>query len=667
MKIMIKERFILFIAGLLLVLAGCDNGDDRSLAERPSFQVTSPNPNVSLASIGSPQKSEYRKGEPITINFSIASTKISADNVLVNFSVVPINELGKLIAGEETSDESMGDYLIESVTPGVTYFQADLVIPNNLIGGKEFVILGVVDPDGVMADDGNFEDNLSRGFNADFTDPTTKVITITDTFINDLSIENAAVGKGFILLETPLSAFPDGQSSTNILLVDDDPRESNAVGHIDVKKLGADSMNAIIQVDVIVEGEETAAFMWKGENDEWVNEAPYDVPSPNDSHFVPWDIRLSPNQRAALWAAYDPAATENIATFRFRIQQTSGVPDENPANNLFELEVPFRFFTPSGTSEEVASGPSKALAIADSRSSRSMKTEGGLSKSGMSQLGTGVLSSGTVADSGIFAFDRSYSQTYGDKNKFAVGLTAQSINKINGPAGMGRIYNTATVNAYALGKSLELAHAYGNAEADALGGTAEYRGYMRVFRNVVLDQSDSRSTDISREWSLQWREEQIFAQATFFAGPIPIQIKGGARGTMGFGAGLGISGGIDGAVIEGYGDLFFAQLDAFASGGVDLGIASGGVTVDLLLLQHRFRVSGAADLSKISNREITLRAVAQNEIQSIRGTFSLYANYTKIKWCCKKKNKTATLTLYSTGTLFSKNWDLLNESRTVSF
>jgi hypothetical protein len=136
---------------------------------------------------------------------------------------------------------------------------------------------------------------------------------------------------------------------------------------------------------------------------------------------------------------------------------------------------------------------------------------------------------------------------------------------------------------------------------------------------------------------------------------------------MGFGAGLGISGGIDGAVIEGYGDLFFAQLDAFASGGVDLGIASGGVTVDLLLLQHRFRVSGAADLSKISNREITLRAVAQNEIQSIRGTFSLYANYTKIKWCCKKKNKTATLTLYSTGTLFSKNWDLLNESRTVSF
>ena len=88
---------------------------------------------------------------------------------------------------------------------------------------------------------------------------------------------------------------------------------------------------------------------------------------------------------------------------------------------------------------------------------------------------------------------------------------------------------------------------------------------------------------------------------------------------------------------------------------------------DLLLLQHRFRVSGAADLSHIFNREITLSALAQNQIQAIQGKFSLFAKYKYFKFCCKKKTKTKTLTLYKTGTLFSKNWDLLSESITVTF
>ena len=167
-----------------------------------------------------------------------------------------------MIAKGETSATSIGDYLVSSITPGVEAFKADLIIPNDIIGGQDFVILGALDADGSVADDSDFDDNLSRGFNANFDHPTTKVITITDSFINDLSIENAEVGEGFILLETPPSGFQIGQGSSNVLLVDDDPRESNAVGHIDVMKLGSDSMNAIIQVDVIVDGEETAALMW---------------------------------------------------------------------------------------------------------------------------------------------------------------------------------------------------------------------------------------------------------------------------------------------------------------------------------------------------------------------------------------------------------------------
>ena len=87
----------------------------------------------------------------------------------------------------------------------------------------------------------------------------------------------------------------------------------------------------------------------------------------------------------------------------------------------------------------------------------------------------------------------------------------------------------------------------------------------------------------------------------------------------------------------------------------------------LLLLQQTFRVSGEADLSDILNRHVTLNALAQNQIKAIQGRFYLFAKYPKYKFCCKVKKKTKTLTLYNTGALFDKSWDLVNESRTVSF
>jgi hypothetical protein len=644
---------------LLTLLASCDN-DSRTLQD-PFLSKTAPVAGISLTSIGQTEKTVYRKGEPISINFAIGSSKINANNVVVSFSVVPVIELEELIAKGETSTSSIGDYLISSITPGVEAFQADLIIPNDIIGGQDFVILGALDAGGSVTNDGDFEDNLSRGFNANFDHPTTKVITITDTFINDLSIENAEVGEGFILLETPSNAVSNVMSPSNIVQVDDDPNESNAVGHIDVQKLGSDSMSAIIQVDVIVDGEETAALMWKGENDEWVNEAAYDVPSPNDLHFVPWDIRLSAAQRAALFAAYEPTSVENIATFRFRIMQTSGAQDENPANNNFELEVPFRFFAPGEDPDEEDVDTEEPSSLSTSSSKMLPRRLAAQSMPQQAQSDVAALGSGT--DEGVFSFNRSYRQTYGDKKKFAVRLKSKSVNRVNGPKGTGKIYNTATVDAYALGKRIELARAFGEAEADVRKVSAGYHGFMRVFGDVVLDQSKTRSTDLMREWSLEWKEEKTFARATFFAGPIPISIEAGASGTMGFGAGLAISGG----VIEGYGDLFFAELDAFAEGGVDVGIASGGIGAELLLLEHRFRVSGASDLSQVANRQITLSALAQNRLKAIKGEFYLFVKYPYFEFCCLIKTARKELTLYKTGALFDKKWNLLKASRTVSF
>ena len=657
MKAITTPILLVVVAALL---AGCEK--NYSSPEAPTLPEPGP-PTIALASIAHTEKSVYLKGEPISIGFSISSTEISADNVIVDFQMVPVSELDLLLAGAETTAEEMGDFVVESIAPGLASYQADLVIPNNLIGDQDYVIIAMVDPQANVTNDVDLQDNLSRGFNKNFNHPTTRVITITDSFINDLSIENAEVGEGFILLETPSSNFSDGMTASNVVLIEDDPRESNAVGHIDVKKLGADSMSAIIQVDVIVDGVETAALMWKGENDEWVNEVPYDVPSPNEVHYVPWDIRLSPAQRDALFAAYDAASIENVATFRFRIQQTSGAQDENLANNSFELEVPFRFFTPGDAPDADAVAATAQTAFqANSRLNMPLKSLAGLSTP-LTALSHNDLLESVDTEAAKFSFERSFSQVYGDKGKFGVGISFSSSNSVDGFAGKGQIYNGAEVNAYALGKAIELAKAFGTAEADLLYPSASYQAFVRVFGDVVIDEGDSASADISRDWGLQWTERKTFATARFFAGPIPITIKAGASGSVGFGAGLALNG----PVISGYGDLFYASLNAYATGGVDVGFASGGIGADLLLLQQTFRVSGEADLSDILNRHVTLNALAQNQIQAIQGRFYLFAKYPKYKFCCKVKKKTKTLTLYNTGALFDKSWDLVNESRTVSF
>ena len=120
-------------------------------------------------------------------------------------------------------------------------------------------------------------------------------------------------------------------------------------------------------------------------------------------------------------------------------------------------------------------------------------------------------------------------------------------------------------------------------------------------------------------------------------------------------------------MIEGYGDLFYADLDAYAQGGVDAGFAGGGIRAELLLLQHTFRVTGSADLSKLTSRRVTLSANAQNRIRAVEGRFYLYGFYRYFKWCCKFKKREKRVTLYNTGALFKKNWTLLSASKTVTF
>jgi len=670
-----NRRLLLGLVSTTLILTGCGGGGSGTAPEASDLR---PGPrSISLTAIEAPAKSVYRKGEPLEIGYSIGSSGISAENVTVTFSLVPTSEIDLLIAGERANDVGLGGDLIEEITPGFLNRTTRLTIPNDIPGNQDYVILGVVDAGGVAGRDGDLEDNRSRGFNQSFSDPTTKVITVADEFINDLSIENAAVGEGFILLEVSAAQLDTPSASnnadgSNVVRLADDPRESNAVGHIDVRKLGAESMSAVIQVDVIVDGQETPAFMWKGEGDQWVNEAAYNVPSPTDVHFVPWDIRLSGAQREALFAAYDPEAEENTATFRFRIAQTGGALDENPDNNSFELTVPYRFFLAEEveTEESNLTGSSALTTSQAEEAASRLKTLAGPSGNRSPEL-FGFISFLKKKAAEIQAkrypntnimFTKSFGQTYGDKDKFAISLNASSFNRI-WENRKGKVENQARVDGYFFNNKRSLSRAIGRIEADGIGGQASYRGYVSVFGRAIIDDSRNVSTTVSKEWSRAWDEEKTFVDKTFFLGPVPINVRAGASGTMGFGAGLGYGN----KIISAYGDLLTTELAAFASGGVNVAGFGGGIQANLLLIDHNFGVSGTADLSRLNQRRVILKARADNDLEAIKGKFQVFGSHPDFHFCCSFYTRRHYLTLYETPALFDKRWTLLNASRTVSF
>ncbi len=657
MKPTILKSFLGLLA--LTALAGCTQDSE-------TFEPVAPDSsrNIYLMEVGAPTKSVYRKGEPLELEVLVGSTGISAEHVTVDFSLIEKAKWQQLENEEAADTVALGDALIENLEPGFTRQSVTLTVPNTLTVAGDYLIVAAVDAGQSVAQDTNFSDNISRGIDESLSHPTVKQITVEDAFVNDLQITDAVIAQGFILLETPTdnalaqngdavnaaTVQASAAATSDVLRVGDDPRESNVIGHIDIKKLGADSMDARIEVDVIVDGEEFPAFMWKGEGDEWVNEAPYTVPSANETHFIPWDIRLIESQRAALWAAYDPNAQENLATFRFRIIAADNVPDENPNNNIFEVEVPYRFFDPVSDPLEA---PEEGTEVVATSSSTPLKQVAG--------PGTD-LTRGRAA-SGRIIFDRRFRQSFGDRSKFATYLDLRSYGDIIGSQGKAVFNSDGRADVFILGRGINLFRAFARGDGDVSGGSAYYRGYMNVFGRTYLDQSARPSRDFSRSWGLSWREERTLGSARFFAGPIPISVSGGVSGSLGFGAQLRFTG----SKVIASGDIFSVSMSGFARGGVDVGFASGGVGASLLVLSERLSLDGVADLSQVGQRRVAMSLVATNHLKAIEGQFYLFARYPVYRFCCSIRTQESRLTLYRTGALYNKRWNLINHYQLVSF
>ena len=622
-----------------LLLAGCSGGSGSD----PLPEVT-PGPNVALQAIGTPTKSVYRPGEPITFDFFLRSDAITAEHVAVDFALTKADAWEDLISNEEAELVDLGEFLVENLVPGNQGFTAQFEVPADIADAGDYLLIGVVDPDGILTEDSNVEDNRTRDIEPTLASPTLKRIAISEDGINDLQILDAQVAEGFLLLEAPAAAGASNLGSRRATqITNTDTDESHVVGHIDVRKIGSASLTANVEVDVIINGEITPAAMWDGQNDVWYEQATLTLPNATETHYVPWDLRLSDAQIAALWAAYDPQAPDNTATLRFRTVLVDGGAEESLENNQFDLTIPLRFFSPEAHSEVPFEGLASAAGAAPLK---------GVYKNG----------GASAAAAGNLSFDKVFQQSYGDASKFAITMDVRSLNELSGADASATLANRGNVTLKVFGKGFELFDAEALAGADGYANSADYSVGVRVLGNTVLDQGQDASDQLQRSWSLSWEEERTLADQRFFVGPVPLRVQAGISGSMGFGAGLAFQN----LTLTATGDVFFMSLDAFAKGSIDAFVASGGVGADLLLVGENLGIVGEVDFNQLGNGKVTLRASAVNQLRAIEGDFYLFAKYKKYKWCCKIKNKEARFTLYSTGALYDKTWTLLSEQATLS-
>ena len=191
-------------SGLLLTLGllqGC--GSD---GKSPILEEVSTGPNIRLQAIGTPTKSVYRPGEQVEFDFFLRTDELTAEHVAVDFALTKADAWEDLINNEEAELVDLGEYLVENLNPGNQSFRATFQIPADIASTGDYLLIAVVDPDGILTEDTNFEDNKTRDIEPTLSSPTLKMITLEGTPLNDLQVLTAEVAEGFLLLETPAAA-----------------------------------------------------------------------------------------------------------------------------------------------------------------------------------------------------------------------------------------------------------------------------------------------------------------------------------------------------------------------------------------------------------------------------------------------------------------------------
>ncbi|MBE0357175.1 hypothetical protein [Pseudoalteromonas phenolica] len=642
-------RKTLLSFSMLGLLTGCFSDSDNNIES--SLKQPEPVANVRLETVNTPDQTQYQPGQPIKINYSISSQLLDTEHVGVTFMAIAKDKVDQLASHDEPEGYELGTHYIKKLSDGKHSFTAELMLPNEEIPSDDYVIAAYVDSAKSIENEANTEDNGSR----DFSDNAASFaqITIDSTFYHDFALDTLTVGDGFAM-------FPDsGRRETESQNAPEHKR-ADIIGHFDASKFGHLINEALVTATVTVAGIEFDAHFWQEGENRYHDDMKIKFADHEQSHYFPYDIAVNGVLLDKLQQTYDKDADENTFELTFTIEDLSSAHQEaNLDNNRMTITVPYSLYDhdqpdDSWLEEHNITNPLTSSVDTSSKSSSPsyapVKEPQGLS---------GLVSTSDT----LWAFEI-FSNTYGDKSKVAIVPSFVSWVLLQSKNG-GLAWATAggSFDLYMFDHSLDLFSAGASGIANGADGTASYSMNVSLLGNSLIKESETVSA-LDESYGYDWEEEQKLFSTTFTIAIVPVSVSAGIKGSVGVNTDLKY----EGLQFSIGGDVLTASLDAYATAGIDLLVASGGIGVDFLIISDTLSATAYVDISKaLSDSEIGYGIDVSNHMKAIEGEFYLWVKYPGYKFCCSFPTKTATKTLYNTGALYDKTWQMINYSDSFKF
>ncbi|WP_155730529.1 hypothetical protein [Pseudoalteromonas luteoviolacea] len=635
-----------------LLLTACFDGSERHVevvTPTPSTEVTQV-PNVALVEITTPEQALYQPGQPISLDFSIETIQLDTQHIGVTFMAIPKEKVAQLETEDQPEGFNLGTHYIEQLQPGVQNLSTTLMFPNEEMPSGEFLIAAYVDSAKIIPDEADLTDNRSRGH--DGGDLTTYAsVTIDASHYHDFVLDKVVVGDGFAM-------FPDiGQRETTS---EGQPsqKRSDIIGHIDASKFGSSANEAEVTVEVIVDDQAYTAHFWQEGQGHYAEKMNISFSQFEQSHYFPYDIAINGALIHKIQQAFDPNSSENTIQLRFTLHDTSEFDEANTSNNTQTIDVPYSLYQDTTPSDELLAKHNLPELPDSNQANRAVRN---------------ALSSGPTQDLSLtisqqtdeqFVLLDLFSNTYGDKSKVAVVPSFLSLIILKATDGGYAWASTGGgFDLYMFDDSVNLFSAGASGIADGANGTLSYAMGVSFLGNSLIADSDS-VTALDESYTHDWSEEQKLFSATFTIAIVPVSVSAGVKGEVGVGSELKYA---EQRFSIG-GDVLTASLDAYATAGIDLLIASGGIGIDFLIISETLSATAYTDISKaITDSEISYGIDISNHMKAIEGELYLWVKYPGYEFCCSFPTKTATKTLYDTGALYNKTWQMLDYSDSFKF
>ena len=555
----------------------------------------------------SASESSGQSGHDISVEFTVSSALANPDDTSIYFFAGFAGYDGEIAEGAtvdaDHADVTLGSLILTDLPAGLSAHSISLRLPNSLAPG-EYQIFAFIDPLNLVqefdesnnhpASDPAYEEQIFLSLSVSDEKAQMTNIKLTDIKLDASSIK--------IIQESKLN-----QGVFDASYFDDKDIEAD----ITVTHLSPNTATTMtVKIEVEVDSNWYAINIWDSQNQQYSLNPSFIIDSDINHYIGHLHLNLPSDVRALI---FDKISSISNATFNVRASVYSVQENESLlADNVIEKIVDVGSFV---TQELVMNKSSSELAFEDISSKDSFQNN-------------------AMADSSNETVN-GFSKNIGDAKFFsgALALNAKTLLQTS----QARINSEATANLglSVFGKSLSLFESTASMYCDPINSELGKLSSVEFFGINLYDDS-TLVNDPSISFGKEFAKEQLLATATFMAGPIPITVKASAKGTIGMNLDFSY---IDGT-FEAHGNPY-ANFSAIGSGGVNAGVAEGGVQVSLVLVDDQFHVtpsmtpvlSSDNDISSVSgNLKVT------NNLRMLDGKFGLYASVQSVKTCrsCKK-------------------------------